>query len=140
MEGATTQQVILGILYATGAIVLLIAAYLAFIKRFRRAKLEALSGTIELITSHENIFSEKTQFLLITPQQKEVKVSLLDENEALIHVLTEGDFSEGEHPFDFDPSELTEGKYYLYLESVDTNILRRIFINRRKKSNTDEVT
>jgi len=127
MGSVDSQDIILGIFYVTGALALFIAAYMAWLRKFRRAKLEAVSMT-ELVTSRENHFSSKTQFLLILPQQKHIKLSLLDENEKLVKVLLEEVYPIGEHPFDFDPSEEIPGKYYLYLEAEDTTILRRIFI------------
>lgn len=127
MGSVDSQDIILGIFYVTGAVALLIAAYLAYIRKFKRAKLEAISMT-ELVTSRENIFSAKTQFLLILPQQKQVKLSLLNEQEEVVKVLLEKTYAAGEHPFDFDPTGEKAGKYYLYLEAEDTNIMRRIFI------------
>ncbi|MCG8576480.1 MAG: hypothetical protein MI810_16460 [Flavobacteriales bacterium] len=127
MGSLTTQDIILGVFYATGALFLMIAAYRAYLKGFKRAKLEAMNQ-LEFKTSLENVFSEKTQFLLITPQQKAIKLSLLDRDENFIKEIVNQNFESGEHPVDFDPEGLAKGKYYLYLESEDTNILRQIFI------------
>lgn len=127
MGKLTTLDVILGFLYVTGAIALIVVAYLLFIKRFKRAKLEAMNS-LRFITSQKNHYTHKTKFLIEAPVPCNVKIDMLDLNEKYIATLFEDDVVEEECVVDFDPSLYKPGKYYLYLTSDNVKILRGITI------------
>lgn len=127
MGKLTTLDVILGIFYVSAAVSLIVVAYMLFIKRFKRAKLEALNS-LRLVTSQKNHFSSKTKFLIEAPVPCRVKIELLDLNEKHIAVIFEDQVDEQERPFDFDPKMFSAGKYYLYLTSDNVKILRGITI------------
>jgi len=129
MGKLSSFDIILGILYLSAAIFLSIAAYMLYLKRFKRAKLQAMNS-VSLITSQYNNFSTKTKFLIESPEPVGVKVELLDENEKLVECLVDTVVSNLEYPFDFDPNEYPTGKYYLYLTSDNAKILRGITILR----------
>ncbi|UKN02670.1 hypothetical protein K6119_03975 [Paracrocinitomix mangrovi] len=129
MDNISSTQIILGIFYLTGAIALVLAAYSIYLKRFKRNKLKALN-TVSLITSRENIFAAKTRFLVVAPEVCHVKVDLLDADEKVIQTLIDQEITNEELPFDFDPTAYEAGKYYLYLNSDNANILRSITIVR----------
>ena len=124
-----SSTIILGILYASGAIFLFVASYMLFIKRFKRTKLEALSD-IKLTTSRTNIYSVKTQFLLEVSRPVTVQFDLLDEQEIKLSEIMSGDVEAGEQSVDFDPSNLKDGNYYLSLKTANASILRKIKINK----------
>jgi len=122
-----TIDIILGILYLSAALFLAFTAYRLFLKRFKKNKLEALDK-VTLETSHNNTFSHKTKFLIASPSPANVKVDLLDMEEKHIKTLVDTYLETEELPFDFDPSEFKSGKYYLYLTSDNSKILRSITI------------
>ncbi|WP_027419700.1 hypothetical protein [Crocinitomix catalasitica] len=124
-----SSTIILGILYATGAVLLFIASYMLFIKRFKRSKLEAVSD-VKLTTSRSNTYSGKTQFLLEVSRPVNVEFNLLDENENKLSEILSGQLVEGEQSVDFDPSSLLDGNYYLSLKTANASILRKIKINK----------
>ncbi len=97
--------------------------------KFRRKKLSQISA-IEFITSLENVFIGKTQFLVVAGRPARVNLKLLDQNEGELRTLLDEELGVGEHPVHFDPAGLESGKYYLSLESNDTKILRRIHIEK----------
>lgn len=129
MDAVDKWKIVLGVVYLLSALLILGIAYFIFLKRFKRAKLEALN-TVSLITSRENVFKGKTRFLIVAPNNCLVKVDLLDHNEQLIRTLIEVQVENEEHPFDFDPAEFESGKYYLSLTSDNAKILRSITVEK----------
>lgn len=129
MGKLTTLDIVLSVLYASAAILLLITAYRIYLKRFKRAKLQALNA-INLITSKDNIFKSPTKFLIEAPLKGQVKIELLDRDENLVKTLIDIDLPQEEFPFDFDPTEFEPGKYYLYLTTDNAKIQRGISIVR----------
>lgn len=127
MDNVSAVDIFLGIGYLTGALSLCVVAYLIYLKRFKTAKLQA-ENNVSLITSRDNVFCNKTQFLVVSPSVSFVKIDLLDENEEYIETLIEQDIVDGEFPFNFDPSSYDSGKYYLYLDAGSSKILRAITI------------
>lgn len=125
-----TIDIVLGVLYMSGALFLAFTAYKLFLKRFKKNKLRALDK-VTLETSHNNIFSAKTKFLVASPSAVNVKVDLLDKEEKHLKTLVDTYLETEELPFDFDPSEFKSGKYYLYLTSDNSKILRGITIAQK---------
>jgi hypothetical protein len=122
-------DIILGILYATGAITLLIASYMLFIKRFKRSKLESISE-VKITGSRTNTYRDKTQLLIETSKAVHIVVDLLDEHEIKVEELLDTQVSEGETILNFDPTKYANGNYYLYLKSDNATILRKIRIEQ----------
>ena len=127
MGKLTTFDIILGVLYTTGAVLLLVAAYSLYLKRFKRAKLKAMNA-VRLLTSNDNIFKSKTKFLIEAPTPCKVQIDLLDAEEQSIKVLIDKEITTEEFSFDFDPTAFEPGKYYLSLVSDNVKILRGITI------------
>lgn len=127
MDNISTTQILLGIFYLTAAVLLCLTGYRLMLKRFKRNKLEALN-TVSLVTSRENVFSAKTQFLVLTPTACQVKVDLLDKDEKLLATLVDQEITNEELPFNFDPTQYKAGKYYISLSSSNAKILRGITI------------
>ena len=122
-----TVDIILGILYATGAITLLIASYMLFIKRFKRSKLASISE-VTITGSRTNIYRDKTQLMIETSKGVDVELNLLDSTEALVKGLLKQILPAGETILDFNPLEFANGNYYLSLKSDNLSILRKIKI------------
>lgn len=127
MDNISTTQILLGIFYITAAVMLCFTGYRLMLKRFKKNKLEALN-TVSLLTSRENVFATKTQFLVMAPSVCHVKIDLLDQDEKLITTMVDQEIVNQEHPFNFDPTEYKPGKYYIYLSSDNAKILRGITI------------
>ena len=138
MEFRSSADTVFIFLYITGALLLIVTSVSLYTRKFRRNKLQAVNH-LELITSIENTFYQKTQFLVITPVERKVELNLLDQDEKFIRTLASGTFSVGEHAVDFDPAELKEGKYYLSLTSDDAKIIRRIEVTRVPHKQGNEV-
>ena len=129
MGKLTTLDIVLSILYASAAVLLLVTAYRLYLRRFKRAKLEAMNS-IRLVTSRDNVFSTPTKFLLECPLAGHVKLDLLNENEEVIKTLIDQAIDQEEFPFDFNPLDFEPGKYYLYLTTSNAKIQRGISIVR----------
>lgn len=124
-----SSQVILAILYATGAISLLVVSYLLFIKRFKRNKLQAVSE-VTLSTSKYDIYKSKTQFLIELSQAMPVELKILDHDENIVKELFNSELLAGENVVDFDPTTIEDGNYYLSLKTENSSILRKIKIEK----------
>ena len=127
MDQQQKWKIILGAFYLITAIVLILVAYYFYIKKYKRAKLESMSG-VSLITSRENVFSQKTRFLIVSPAIVHVKIDLLNDKEEFVKTLVDEKILDEELPFDFDPADYDSGKYYLSLTSDNAKILRSITI------------
>ena len=129
MRNLTATEIVLGIFYITASLSLIIAAYMLYIRRFKRNKLVAMN-TISLVTSKENIFSSPTKFLLIMPTPGHVKIELLNQEEKVVSTLIDEEIAQEEYPIEFDPVLYDSGKYYIYLTTDNAKILRGITITR----------
>ena len=119
------RQIFLMIMYCSGGLLLLITAYVLYIKRFKRAKLEAINN-ISLQTSRNDVFNQITEFLIISPIIEFVTLKLLNEKEEEIEVLFEGEINAIDQKVTFKPKSYEPGIYYLSLRSKSANILRKI--------------
>ncbi len=122
-----TVDIILGVLYATGAIALLVASYRLYLKRFKRSKLEAIND-VTLSTSRYDQYQTKTQFLVELNVEANVRLMLLDKDENETAVLLDKNLAAGDHLVDFDPLNYQNGDYYLSLKTENVSILRKIRI------------
>lgn len=125
MGKSESSDIILGILYASGAIFLFVASYMIYIKRFRRNKLVAIDEVV-FSTSRYDEYGAKTQFLIELAKNNHVKVKLLKQDETELAVLIDREMPAGENVMDFDPTVYENGVYYLSLITEGTTILRRI--------------
>ncbi len=124
-----TADILLGILYATGAILLFVTSYILFIKRFKRNKLEAVSEVV-FSTSRYDSYGSKTQFLIELSDNMNVELNLLDVKENQLKNLLNKELDKGENTVDFDPTDLENGIYYLSLKTKNASILRKINVAR----------
>lgn len=122
-----TSAVVVIILYVTGAILLMITAYVLYLRKFRRGTLEALNN-VEFITSRYDKYNSKTQFLIDLPRASGVMLKLLNDKEELVKEILAQQCEAGQVTIKFDPSEFTNGIYYLSLVTDHANILRKITI------------
>lgn len=121
-------DIILGVLYASGALLLLITSYRLYLKRFKKSKLEAINE-VTLSTSRYDKYSEQTQFLVELSVSARVTLNLLDANEKKMAVLLDEALQAGDKIVDFDPKPYPNGDYYLSLKTESVSILRKITIN-----------
>ena len=129
MGKAQSVDIILGILYAVGAVMFFVVSYVYFIKRFKRNKLEAVNDVV-LTTSRYDQYHNKTQFLIELSKELKVTLSLLDNKEQEVAVLLDEELDQGENVVDFNPLNYQAGIYYLSLKTTGTSILRKISIEK----------
>jgi hypothetical protein len=123
----TVDLVLIG-LYITGAVLLLITAYLIYLRRFiSRGKMKMLNNVI-LHTSRYDKYHAPTKFLLELPKDSHVNLALLDEKEQPVLSLLNSDMKAGEHPVSFDPTTLNDGVYFLSLKTDNASFLRKITV------------
>lgn len=126
----TVDLVLIG-LYITGAVLLLITAYLIYLRRYiKRGKMKMLNDVI-LHTSRYDLYHAPTKFLLELPKKSNVDLSLLDENEKLVLQVLNAEMEVGEHSVSFDPTPLNNGVYYLSLKTDNASFLRKITIEKK---------
>lgn len=125
-----TVEVLLIILYVTGALITLITAYYLYIRKYRkRGKLKVLNDVI-LHTSRYDQFTSETQFLLELPKETHVKLTLLNSSEQQVANLLDEFKSAGEYPITFNPLQYENGDYFLHLESENATLMRKIHISK----------
>lgn len=126
MDQLTTSDIILAVLYLSGAILSIATAHFLLLKRARRKTLQEVSA-IQLITSKDNRFNAKTTFLIeVRSPPSYVQLDLLDQGEALVKQLFRQNLTTAEHLLDFDPTEFKPGTYYLRLMARRDVIFRKI--------------
>ena len=123
----STSDVLKIVAYLFLLIAILGIAVAVYTSVYRRKKMK-LVNHLEFITSIENIYRGKTQFLVVNHLPTKVVIVLIDKEENVLKEICNADFDSGEHPVDFDPAGLQPGKYYLSLKSDETTIVRRIEI------------
>lgn len=129
-ERDTVDLVLIG-LYITGAVLLLVTAYLIYLRRYiKRGKMKMLNDVI-LHTSRYDVYHAPTKFLLELPKNSHVDLSLMDENEKLVLQILNTDMHVGEHPISFDPTAFNNGIYYLSLKTDNASFLRKITIEKK---------
>src|SRR3989344_1438862 len=112
-----TVEVLLITLSVSGAVLLMVTAYLIYIRRFiKRGKMKILNNVV-LHTSRYDTYHSATKFLLELPKKSTVDFSLLDSNENFINTILKADLEAGEYPIAFDPALLENGTYYLELKT-----------------------
>lgn len=129
MGTRNTSEILLIVFYITGAILLMITAYLLYIKKYKRGTLEALNNVI-FITSRYDKYNAKTQFLIDLPRNSKVDLVLLDQKENLVKELLNKDLEAGQHKVEFDPADYENGIYFLSLKTENANMLRKITIEK----------
>jgi len=110
-------------------VILLITAYVLYIKRFKRGTLEALNNVV-FITSRYDKYNTKTQFLIDLPRDSKVDLLLLDQKEGLVKELLNKELEAGQHKVVFDPADYENGIYYLSLKTENASMLRKITIEK----------
>src|SRR5688500_2058424 len=90
------------VFYVTGMLLLIIAAYMLYLRQFKRGTLEAMNN-VNFITSRYDKYSAKSQFLVDLPNNSKIVLMLLDRFESPVKELLNGDFEAGQHTVMFNP-------------------------------------
>lgn len=131
-----TVEVLLIIMYVTAAILLMVAAYVIYIRRYRKRGRIEMMNNIEFVTSRYDRYHSKTQFLLRLPKSSRVELHLLDAKETKLKTLLSGDLESGHHTVSFDPEPLADGTYFLSLQTPNASVLRKITVEKNVTTNT----
>jgi len=128
LNDASSQDIVRGVAYGVTAIILMITSYILYLKKYRASKTEVVNK-LEFVTSRYNIYTENVQFLYKVPFAMHISLNLTDKDDKVIEVLTNDEFTPGEHVIKFQTSKYPNGVYYLDLKAVNVNMLRKIKIN-----------
>jgi len=124
------SEVLMIVFYVTGSVLLMITAYVLYIKRYKRGSLEALNNVV-FITSRYDKYQFKTQFLIDLPRDSKIELLVLDQKEVLVKELLNKDFEAGQHKVEFNPEDYDNGIYYLSLKTENASMLRKITIEKK---------
>ncbi|MBK7128905.1 MAG: hypothetical protein IPM74_02845 [Crocinitomicaceae bacterium] len=125
-----TISVLLVVLYLTAGLMLMVAAYVIYLRVYsKRGRLERLNN-ITFTTSRYEVYHEKTDFLLDLPNASNIKIVLLDSNHQELCSLLDAQLDAGRHLIEFDPHDFDNGTYFISLNSDSTNLLRKITIDK----------
>jgi hypothetical protein len=122
-------DMLMGTLYVSAAVLLLVVSYLLYLKRLKRGKMVAKSE-IKLTTSRYDTYTNNTQFLLELSDPMEVKLELLDAQENYVLTILNESLGGGEQIVDFKMEDLAEGIYYISLKTDNHSILRKITVKK----------
>jgi hypothetical protein len=125
MGDASKYDMLLGALYVSAALFLLIVSYLILLKRLKRGKMVAKSE-INLTTSRYDNYKNSTQFLLDLSPDMHVEMKLLDEEEQPVRTILDQLVEAGQTIIDFNVDDLSDGIYYISLKTESHSILRKI--------------
>lgn len=125
MGDASKYDMLMGVLYVSAALFLLIVSYLILLKKLKRGKMIAKSE-INLTTSRYDNYKNSTQFLLEVSHQIHVDMKLLNENEEPVRTILDEMVGEGQTIIDFNVDDLSDGIYYISLKTDNHSILRKI--------------
>ncbi|MGB1103702.1 MAG: hypothetical protein ACPG21_08740 [Crocinitomicaceae bacterium] len=125
MGDASKYDMLMGVLYVSAALFLLIVSYLILLKKLKRGKMIAKSE-INLTTSRYDNYKNSTQFLLEVSHQIHVDMKLLNENEEPVRTILGEMVGEGQTIIDFNVDDLSDGIYYISLKTENQSILRKI--------------
>ncbi len=126
-----TVHLLIVILYVTGGLILLVTAYIIYIRKYRkRGRMEMLNNIV-FTTSRYDVYSSKTQFLLELPKACDVELDLLDEKENPVRKIIQKNMESGQHIIPFDPAEFANGIYFLSLKAAHSSVLRKITIENK---------
>lgn len=59
------------------------------------------------------------------PFRDDISLNILDDNESVLHLVSEGIMEKGTHSFEFDTSQLLNGTYYYQLTSTRQKSMKR---------------
>lgn len=125
-----TISVLLVVLYITAGLMLMVAAYVIYLRVYsKRGRMEMLNN-ITFTTSRYEVYHEKTDFLLDLPKASKVKIVLLDKNHQELYTFLDEQLEAGRHMILFDPNDFDNGTYFISLNSDSTNLLRKITIDK----------
>jgi len=128
LNDASSEDIVRGVAYGVTAIILMITSYVLYLKKYRASRTEVVNK-LEFITSRYNIYHENVQFLYKVPFTMHISLNLTDENEKIVEILTNDEFTPGEHVIKFETEKYPNGIYFLELKAENINMLRKIKIN-----------
>jgi len=80
--------------------------------------------------SYPNPTQGKASFTYTTPNETEVRITLVDMTGRLVQTLVNGRVSAGDYTVNIDVSSLTSGTYLYMLESGSTKLVRQIILTK----------
>lgn len=126
-----TVEVLLIFFYTTGAVLLMVTAYLIYLRKFRkRGQMEMLNNLV-FTTSRYDTYQKKTQFMIDIPKTCEVELNILNKDEQFVKNLIKDTYQPGQHTIVFEPADFENGIYFLSLKANNVSILRRITIDNK---------
>jgi len=91
---------------------------------------ETVSEGFSLAQSYPNPTQGKASFTYTTPNETEVRITLVDLTGRLVRTLVNGRVSAGEYTVNIDVSNLPSGTYMYMLESGSTKLVRQIILTK----------
>ena len=122
-------DMLMGTLYVSAAVLLLVVSYLLYLKRLKRGKMVAKSE-IKFTTSRYDTYANNTQFLIEASDPMHAKLELLDEQEKFVQSIMDKEIDRGEQIVDFNVDDLADGIYYISLKTDNHSILRKIKVKK----------
>lgn len=125
LVGLTWKTTILGFLYVSLAILVLVIAYRKLLKYLGKGK-EPSKSFLEVHSPEIDNKKKQTTFYIVATETQKYKLSLLNINHDYIELIKEGEAQVGGNIIRFDHANVTPGKYFFEVTTEDQKTTKRI--------------
>ena len=127
LAGLTFTKTLLGILFASISILLLVIAYRAILRRLGKGQL--IKEDYGVLYGLENTtVSGEVEFYFTIERPKNMIFCILDNEMKEVSIVTEKDFSSGGHIVRFNTEVLENGNYFYCLRSGNQKTMKRMLV------------
>lgn len=127
-------KVLLGILYVSIAIILLMLLYRALLRRLNKGNIDP-KLFCELISVEQRPAFGIIDFCFRCNDVKWVDFEIVTLNFEPVMNVASKEFSEGQHILKFDSAQLEDGEYFYLLRTNNQQIFKKILIDNSKLKN-----
>lgn len=126
--GYSVERVLLGVLFVSLALLVLIIAYRKLLAYFGKGTPSPKDYCI-LYSIEKDPARGEIEIYFTTTRQKHVSIEIFNFELVLLKVVKEGVFSEGGHIVRFDSSEFSNGDYYYGLRTDNQKTVKKMKIS-----------
>jgi len=127
LVGYSWFDVALGVLYVSLALIIVTIAYKKLLARLSRGSIDQEAFCV-LFALEVDPASGELEFYFTTEQEKDVKLSILNENMDEIQTVVEKKATPGGNIVRFDSTSLSNGVYYYCLKTANQKTMKKLHV------------
>lgn len=129
LAGINFTQALLGFLYVSITIIVLVILYRLLLKRLSRNHISK-TAYCRLSPLENNPAKGTIEFFFITNEPKEVSFEILNNDYQPVQtILSRQNFDKGQHIVRFDTTSVSNGNYFYQLKTPNQQVIRRMEIH-----------